>query len=125
MYSLKGMKLTILLFLITLTVNAQIHDSPARYYHRINEIRSEHRLKPLMVSRELELKATRWLDKMHVKFYDLHHDPYAKEAELLTNSSDPVTAWMRSKKHREILLSKKYKKIGIVNVEGDWCARLD
>lgn len=96
-----------------------------RLYDRLNEIRKEHGLKPLSQSSVLELKAGRWLKKMHEKYYSLTHDRASKEAELLTDCRDPLTCWMRSKVHRKILLSKDYTKIGIVLVEGDWCARLD
>lgn len=96
-----------------------------RLYDRLNEIRKEHGLKPLSQSSALELKAGRWLKKMHVKYYSLTHDRASKEAELLTDCRDPLTCWMRSKAHRNILLSRDYKRIGIVLVEGDWCARLD
>ena len=96
-----------------------------RLYERVNEIRKQHGLKPLSRSSVLELKSGRWLKKMHVKYYGLVHDRASKEAELLTDCRDPLTCWMRSKAHRKILLSKDYTKIGIVLVEGDWCARLD
>jgi hypothetical protein len=95
-----------------------------RLYERLNVIRKDHGLKPLSHTSVLELKAARWLKKMHLKYYSLTHDRASKEAELLTDCADPLTCWMRSAAHRKVLLSKEYTKIGIVFVEGDWCARL-
>lgn len=94
-------------------------------YDQVNEFREENGLPPLMRSGVLELKAGHWLTEMHAKYPGLVHDRASKEAELLTDCKQPITCWIESKAHRQILLSRDYERIGIVLVEGDWCARLD
>lgn len=123
-----GQKIKIILIIVMLLLawaaNAQVAETTT-IYDRINQIRKEHGLEPFMPSSVLELKAERWLRKMHDKSDGLFHDASSREAELLTDCDDPVLCWMQSKPHRNILLSKDYTKIGIVLVEGDWCARLN
>jgi uncharacterized protein YkwD len=94
-------------------------------YDRVNEIRAEHGLPPLVRSKEFEASGAEWLKKMHIRHYKLTHDPAFNKAELLTNCSDPITCWMRSTPHRRVLIARKYKKIGIVYLDGDWIARLE
>lgn len=126
----RGQKMKIILIIIMLLLaaiaraqtNHQVFQSA---YDQVNQIRKEKGLPPLMRSGVLELKAGRWLNKMHETHSSLTHDRTSKEAELLTDCANPVKCWMESKPHKQILLSKDYTKIGIVLVEGDWCARLD
>ncbi len=96
------------------------------HYHRLNKIRKDRRLKKLKRSSELEKRCGNWLKEMHRKHDKLTHadDLQGGETELLTNGYDPITSWMGSRPHRSALLSKRNRKIGIVYVKGDWCARL-
>lgn len=126
----RGQKMKIVLIIIMLLLAAIArgqtnHRVFQEAYDRVNAIRKEKGLPPLMRSGVLELKAGRWLNEMQEKYPGLTHDRASKEAELLTDCSDPVKCWMDSNPHRKILLSKDYTKIGIVLVNGDWCARLD
>lgn len=124
----RGQKIKIVLIIVMLLLSAMASaqvPTNTTVYEQINQIRKARGLEPLTVSTVLELKGAKWLKKMHEKSDGLFHDMHSREAELLTDCDDPVMCWMRSKAHRKILLSKEYTKIGIVLVEGDWCARLD
>lgn len=126
----RGQKMKIILIIIMLLLAAIAraqtnHQVFQATYDQVNALRKQKGLPPLTRSGVLELKAGRWLNKMHEKYDGLIHDRASKEAELLTDCSSPVYCWINSKPHRRILLSKDYTKIGIVLVGRDWCARLD
>lgn len=123
----RGQKIKIVLIIVMLLLaamaSAQVPTNTT-VYEQINQIRKARGLEPLTVSTVLELKGAKWLKKMHEKSDGLFHDMHSHEAELLTDCDDPVMCWMRSRPHRSVLLSKRYKRIGIVYLDGDWCARI-
>jgi uncharacterized protein YkwD len=109
--------LFLLLFFISMISFAQVDE--------INAIRAKHNLPPLESSVKLKISAGIWLSHIVRHNKGLAHDFDTKYAEILTNSENPVESWMGSTPHRRILLSRKFKKIGISKKNGVVCARLN
>lgn len=115
--------LIILLFLLAITCQAQM--SKAQFYDSLNRIRVEKGLYPLRRSAVLEIRARTWLGVLHNNQMGMVHDNETDDGEVLTDSYDYLTWWMDSPAHRRVLLSKHFKKIGVSELNGVWCARLD
>lgn len=118
-YLALGLMMLFGLILISVSVSAQ---DTQQVYRELNEIRAKKGKKPLLVSVTLEQKSQKWLEKMPSG--RLIHDQWAIDAEVLTAAEDCIRAWMESPTHRKIIMSRRYKEIGIAYLDGAWCARL-
>lgn len=105
---------------------------------KTNQARQENGLPPLTLNAQLEHAAEVKASDMFYKNYWAHFAPdgsttpwlfiknsgyeylYAGEnlAKGFTNSSDIVSAWMKSPTHRENILSSRFKDVGFAIVEG-------
>jgi uncharacterized protein YkwD len=112
-----------LLFLLLLfgaiTCNAQ------NFYDSLNKIRAAHGLPLLKKSPVLEVKAHQWLNFLDRHNLGMVHDFDTHDGEVLTNAENPLAWWMNSPSHRRVLLSTRFRKIGIANKNGVVCARLN
>lgn len=113
---------------IIITVFVIIFSSQAQDpYREINRARVRHFRMPIKRDTALEKQATEWLQNMQAKYRgSLMHGSIRRKAkfEVLTTSDHPIDAWMNSKSHRKALLSRRVRGIGIVQVNGVYCARL-
>jgi uncharacterized protein YkwD len=91
------------------------------FYGRLNRVRIENNLPPLEVDKKLQRQSAKWLE--HISQYPgLVHDTNVNE--VLCENVEPLQAWLASKGHRRILLSKKFTKIGLAKNGNRYCARL-
>lgn len=106
--------------------------SKTEIYQEINAYRAEHGLPALEISNALERSAEVYAFKLD-KFYggELRHDQAwlnrkrKLSSELLAYSDHPVTAWKKSYRHNNLLLSKRFTAMGIgVNKGGGYVLRV-
>lgn len=95
------------------------------FYEELNKIRTSYGYPPLKSSGRLEFKARFWLDFLDRHNLGMVHDTNTNDGEVLTNAYEYLNWWMKSPRHKAVLLGKKWKKIGLAEKDGVYCARLD
>lgn len=118
--------------LIIAPPEAKSEKSKAEVYQEINQYRAEHGLPALEVSKSLERCADVYAFKLHSIYSDqLRHDQAwvnsqkRLRSELLAYADDPITAWTKSYRHNNLLLSTRFTSMGLgTNKAGGYVLRV-
>lgn len=119
-------KLFLAVFFFQATVIALVAQTKQEVYDRINQERVSRGLPLVPVDRRLERSAQSWAFfmrptlKHNVNFLRRFH---RTGAECLAAGGDPVSGWLNSKPHRQSILGRQVKYMGLGYWRGKWVWR--
>src|SRR6476469_4059446 len=87
-------------------------------FRAINKVRANHGLHPIVISTRLHLVARRHSNDMLWRGYFAHTSPTGPTLTQRVMTSGFVQAWLKSPKHRAIMLSSRYHLVGIGRAYG-------
>jgi uncharacterized protein YkwD len=114
----------LLVISISIFISIGAHAQKKEFYNQINSYRVELGLRPLQRSVFLEVTSKSWLRRLR-DLKKVRHDIHTKNAEVICEGVDPVRGFMNSAPHRNILMDKNLKKIGVAYRGNRVCARLN
>jgi uncharacterized protein YkwD len=128
------MKIIILLFAISLLSSLKVfsQDYHQKFYIELNKIRAKH-LKPrverdTVLEKECEIHLQKMIKKWNgAMVHGSMSDPnntFKTEVLAQTYDSSYLVAWLNHKSHREHLLNRKARKVGLCVIGELACARL-
>ena len=115
--------------LLWLTATLSFAQTKQEVYDRINEERAKIGMPPVEVDKRLERSAQSWAIFMPSNWgWGKHNVNFLRRfkrsgAECLTVGPDPVTNWMGSKPHRQCIMGKGVKYMGVGKWRGKWVWR--
>lgn len=117
--------------LLWLTATLSLAQTKQEVYDRINEERAKIGMPPVPVDKRLERSAQSWAIFMpYNNGWGKHNINFLRwwrfnrsGAECLTVGDDPVTNWMGSKPHRQSIMGKGVKAMGVGKWRDKWVLR--
>lgn len=112
----------ILILILILALSTMAEVKAQDFYHQLNAYRKAHGRRELNIDPTLETQSLQQLHKIK-KIGLVHGSTKGIIGEVIAKNCD-LECWIKSKPHRNILLSRKATRIGFKSVDGIAVARL-